>query len=238
MGIFQKLYHGDSNQALDDILDIYYKQWYCVVNYLYFANIVSWGLFEPNIDTEYSRALMNGDFLLPDGIALQTYYKRKFWKNINSLNWTDFSDYVLTKLKDKKINLIIYWAQSGIVDKAVDYIKNKYWIIVSYFQEWYSELDFSKIINNGELNILMVWKWSPRQEIWVNSHMEEIKKHKLLVFNQWGTFDFRWGLEKRAPYFIRMLKAEWLWRVVTNPKKNIKKVYYSLFLFKLLLKKD
>jgi exopolysaccharide biosynthesis WecB/TagA/CpsF family protein len=53
----------------------------------------------------------------------------------------------------------------------------------------------------------------------------------LLAFSQGGTFDFWAGTEKRAPKIFLKLKLEWFWRLITNPKKNFKKVYYSLFLF-------
>jgi UDP-N-acetyl-D-mannosaminuronic acid transferase (WecB/TagA/CpsF family) len=64
----------------------------------------------------------------------------------------------------------------------------------------------------------------------------------LLVLNQWGTFDFRAGVQKRAPRLRRKFKVEWLWRRISDPKRNTKKIRDSLkiinYIFRYLLLKN
>lgn len=273
MTIFEKIYKFDKKQALKDIIKRYKEQWFWIVNYLYFANLVSNGIISgKKINRAFLEALSHWDFLLPDWIALQLYYKKYFWISLKNLNGTDFAEYVLKNLKPEEYSLILYWAKKEVVEKAVENIEQKYGIKITYFQDGYSEFDFEKLdelwkdfyfswetwklvwiprlneiqsgwvfegyeVNNKnsfskqKINIFMVWLWTPKQEIWIKNNLENIKKYNLLAFSQWGTFDFWAGNEKRAPQIFIKLKLEWFWRFLTNPKKNFKKVWYSLYLF-------
>jgi len=234
MTIFEKIYKFDKKQALKDIIKRYKEQWFWVVNYLYFANLVSnWIISGKNINKEYFSSLEIWDFLLPDWIALQLYYKKYFWFDLSNLNWTDFADYFLENLKDEEYNLISYWAKKEVIENASKNIEQKYGIKVAYFQDGYSEFDFEKLENlpKWKINIFFIWLWTPKQEIWIKDNLENIKKYNLLAFSQWWTFDFWAWNEKRAPKIFISLKLEWLWRFITNPKKNFKKVWYSFYLF-------
>lgn len=235
--IKDKIFKSNSEDALNSIFDLYNEQWYCVVNYLYFANFSKFKLYDELVTSDYKDALIIWDFLLPDGIAMQTYFKKKLWIKLNNLNWTDFVKIILKKIKSENIDLYLYWAKEETLDKSVNYLKKNYWVTVKNFQNWYSEYDFTKIVDNDSIKILLVWRWTPLQEIWSLKNIEKIKKYWIMLFNQWWTFEFWSWNEIRAPKILRVIKLEWLWRLLTNPKKNFKKVYYSMFLFKLLLKK-
>lgn len=274
MTIFTKLYTKNKESAFKEIIKSYKEKWFLIVNYLYFANIISnWIIWSKKVNKEFLDAITFGDFLLPDWIALNLYYKKYFGLNLPNLNWTDFSNFLLQNLKPGTYNLILYWSRKDVIKKASKNIESKFNLKVSYFQDWYSEFNFSKLdeiisdfyipsvssktqsikdwdsnsfslfqennksLQGQKINIFMVWLWTPRQEIWVKNNIENIKKYKLLTFTQGWTFDFWAWNEKRAPNIFIKLKLEWLWRFITNPKKNFKKVWYSFYLFYYLFKK-
>ena len=92
MTIFEKIYKSDQKQGLKDIIKKYKEKWFWVVNYLYFANLVSNGIIgKKKVNPLFLQALEKGDFLLPDGIALQMYYKKYFWISLKNLNGKDRS---------------------------------------------------------------------------------------------------------------------------------------------------
>lgn len=240
INIKEKIYKFDEKKALIEIFDKYFVNWYLVVNYLYFANLVSnWIIWNQKLNQNFLNAVVNGDFLLPDWIALKLYFKKYFSIELSNLNWTDFSDYLLSNLEKGSFNFYMYWARKDVISVAADNISKKYWLKVDYFQDWFSDFDFEKLswIKKSKINILMVWLWTPKQEIWAQDNLENIKKYNLLVLTQWWTFDFWAWNEKRAPKIFITLKMEWFWRFITNPKKNFKKVVYSFYLFYFLLKK-
>ena len=234
MTILEKIYKNNNKQALDDILNHYKNNWYWVVNYIYFANLIKCGILSnKNLDINYLKSLKDCDFLLPDGIALKMYYEKYFKIKLHNLNWTDFWEFLISFLNPLDINLILYWAKKEVIEKSIIYLKNKYNLDVFYSQDWYSEFDFEKIksLPKDKINIFLLWLWTPKQEKWAFLHIEDIKKYNLLTFSQWWTFDFWAWEEKRAPKIIQNLKLEWLFRFILNPKKNFSKVINSLYVF-------
>ncbi len=276
----------DINVVSQKIFERYKDKWYCSLNYAYFANVVSKKLFEKHqsdlelgyfeklllegykktkdkdIYSFYKKALLDSDFLLPDGIALQIFYffARLFWKIkskeywLPNLNWTDFAPYFLDYLKEKiwqdKVKLVLYGTYPHLLEKTELYLEKK-WFNVIYAQDGYTDFDrdkFSKmdwLNQNGFVYIMLVARATPVypiQEIRSYANQNMVKKFNLLVMNQWWTFDFRVWEQRRAPKLIRNIKLEWLRRLVSDPKRNYKKVLDTLMLFKyifvyLLLKK-
>lgn len=100
------LFRGTTDEACDAIIQHYLAHGSTVVNFLYFANVMKARLIETKTETRqtlYADALLQGDFLLPDGIALQLFYRRtslgkaeKVW--LHNLNGTDFIPQLLTHL--------------------------------------------------------------------------------------------------------------------------------------------
>ena len=221
---------------------------------------------------KFRQFLMDSNFLFPDGIALQFFYliARIRWLvkgpryRLKNLNGTDFFPYFFKRLQQKypdKINLIFYGVYDGrnlltkkdqYKDARISAIKKHFGINVDYYYEseysdtTYEDFDFEdmkKHLKPDCINIFMMSRWTPKQEFWTAHNMENIKKYKLLLFNQWWTIDFLCWFEKRAPKIIRKMKLERLWRLIILPKKNIPKVINTLSVFKyifsyLLLKKE
>ncbi len=240
MNYFEKLFTKDKSEAVREILNLYNKLWYTFVNYLYFANLISsWLIWKNKENTEFKNTILNGDFLLPDWIALRLLYKKYYKKNIENLNWTDFIIYFLENIKTD-YELVLYWSKEETIKKAVENIEKKLNKKVYYFQNWFSDFDFEKVWNlknSKKIKIFLTWLWTPKQEIWAQNNKEILKKYWFLVFSQWWTFEFWAWTEKRAPKIFRTLKLEWLFRLITNPKKNYKKVLNSLYFFYYYIKK-
>lgn len=119
MTIFTKLYTKNKENAYKDILKSYAEKGYLVVNYLYFANLISNGILgNKKVNKTFLDAITSGDFLLPDGIALQMYYKKYFGLELPNLNGTDFSLFFLKQLLPQNYNLILYGAGESVIEKA------------------------------------------------------------------------------------------------------------------------
>jgi len=235
--MLKKVFTKDKKESLNQILEIYKNKWYCIISYIYFANLVinkaislknkKW----ENTSNDYTNSLSNSDIILPDWIAFRMYYKKYFWENLHNLNGTDFLLYFLKNIWE--YNLILYWAHKNIIKKASENLENILDKKIFSYQDWYSDFDFSILKNlpKNKINILRLWLWTPLQEIWCQKNTKIIKKYNLIVLNQWWSFDFFWWKEKRAPLIIQKLKLEWLFRLITNPRKNFKKVFWSFYIF-------
>lgn len=272
--LLNKIFKWDFEDAYHAILNKYDEQNYLIINYIYFANIAGKKIFDTNllswfgkksfenmllaeyktlsvndISYNYKQALLDSDFLLPDGIALQIFYwlaaklKRITSKvsSLANLNGTDFCLSFLDKLSQEKwkksLQIILYWAYEKELKVSTKFLKSKWYNIV-YTQNWYDNLDWDlvnkKLDDSNKYTILLIWRTTPDypiQELWARANLKKIQQNKLLVFNQGWTFDFWAWKQKRAPKIIILLKLEWLYRLIQDPKRNWKKVLNSLKLF-------
>lgn len=213
---------------------------------------------------DYHNAILAGDFLFCDGIALQVAYfllklfkkipdrdHQKFW--LQNLNGTDFLPYffdeLTTKYGNHKLNVILYGSYPDYVKRTKEYFIRK-GINVVYIQNGYSELNWNKVEEGigaykDKINVLLVARSHPDlpiQELWVQQNLREIKKYNLITFTVGWLFDHLIGVQSRWPKFIRVIKLEWLWRLITSPKRNYRKVLnilsgFSYIFWYLLLKK-
>lgn len=248
MDILSKLYTWSPQQAIEDIISHRHSQHHCVVHFLYFANVVRHDILSTKAQRQktkkassqqlaassYYNALLTSDFLLPDGIALQTFYAAAVSldrvssdrKRLANCNGTDLTLPLLQQLpKDAQIHL--YGAGPSVIQKAADFLRTQDITPVS-ITDGYNDFDRSKM-DSEHKNILLIGRWSPLQELRVTQNMEQIKKYKVLVMSVGWLFDFWWGEEKRTPKFFRG-RAEWLRRFFAHPRKNARKVRYSLSL--------
>ena len=181
--ILQKIFPNSAEKAVDSVLNLYEKQWFVISNFIYFAIIKEQKLFESTKKTtlqkDYYKAITKWDFLLPDGIALQIFYRlanRRFslaTKNLSNLNGTDFIPYFLDEIKKRygsqRISISLHWAKKEIVQELKHTLSYK-WFDISYIQDGYSEFDrdeFKKTKNNNKetLNILLVARSTPTNPI-------------------------------------------------------------------------
>lgn len=265
--ILSTLFQWNRDQACEHILDLYAKNGFCVIDYLYFANIAGKKLFSSYIlpssiqkfheallvdyksmDNQciyqaYQESILDADVVLMDGVALQLFYFFAKKKRLDNLNGTDFCPYFLSYIKDHyrggNINVILYGTYPHLLEKTKHVLLQQGYNVI-YAQDGYTNLNWENISlalkwRDEDINILLVARTTPDypiQEIWTLSNKNNICQHWLIVMNQWGTFDFWVGEQKRAPKLVRMVKLERLRRLVSDPKRNAKKVLSSLAIFK------
>lgn len=222
-----KLTYGEIDDIVKKISLHKNTEQYVIINFLYFANFVL-----SRFNKNYRQALLNSQIILPDGIGLISYTFLLYLKRIPNLNGTDLIPVLLKRLiKLYEYPIAFYGAQLESVQKAFEKFKSSFPTLY-YFQNGYSDLDWSKIKDNS---VIVVCLGTPKQEIWALNNLEVIKSKKLIVINGGGFFDFISGLQKRAPKYIRKLHLEWMYRLFSNPSKsnidkNLRNVTWSFFL--------
>ncbi len=248
-------------ELVHELLSVYQRNGFAVVNFLYFANAMQFHLFEQRLqnikDRQYSEALLKGDFLLPDGIALQLWAKRTEKKTTHNLNGTDLTPLFLQYLNDhEKASLYIYSLYDPKIDKGPEWL----WKAVEKLHESYPQL---KIVFTHQSLYAQRWEQFPRrkleecveeddshmkvflhctgtpfQELWVEENRAFFEKNHLLVMNVGGFIDFVAGFEIRAPkWVVKARILETFWRIATNPRKNLKKFLAMFGIWRILLQK-
>jgi len=93
-------------------------------------------------------------------------------------------------------------------------------------------------INRLKPDIVCVGLGTPKQDYWIDTHLDIIKGSVLIASG--ATFDFFGGRIKMAPDFIRNSGFEWLFRLLGKDFKRLWKRYilmYSLFMAAFVLQK-
>lgn len=259
--VIKKLYQGDSAELIHELITVYQSKGHAVVNFLYFANAMQYKLFEKAKESpkarKYKESLLESDFLLPDGIALQLWSKWTEKKSLRNLNGTDLTPEVLAYLNDHhKTSVYIYslydpkiWKWKEWLEKAVDRMKHDYpniefrWCHQSEYKHRGDDFPFDQAEQATErdtsaIRLFLNCTWTPFQELWVEEHRTFFEKHFFLVMNVGGFIDFMAGFEQRAPrWVVKARVLETFWRIATNPKKNLKKFLAMFGIFRILMQK-
>ena len=74
-----------------------------------------------------------------------------------------------------------------------------------------------RTINDAKADIVFVAMGSPKQEVWIRQHWNEIDA--AICMGVGGTFDVVSGVVKWAPRVFRDTGTEWLYRLIREPKR-------------------
>lgn len=91
------------------------------------------------------------------------------------------------------------------------------------------------IINNASPDVVWVGLGTPKQQLWMYEHKDKLKAPVMVGVG--AAFDFLAGVKPQAPRWIRDNGFEWLFRLITEPKRLWRRylVDCPLFIYYVLL---
>ncbi len=75
-------------------------------------------------------------------------------------------------------------------------------------------------------DVVWVGIGSPRQERWMSDHLERLDVPALIGVG--AAFDFLSGNKPQAPRWVQRSGLEWLFRLASEPRRLVEKVYFRL----------
>jgi N-acetylglucosaminyldiphosphoundecaprenol N-acetyl-beta-D-mannosaminyltransferase len=122
----------------------------------------------------------------------------------------------------KGYRLFFFGAAPGVAAQAAERMQAKYpgAEFVGTRNGFFTPDDLPDIIAEiraARPDILCVALGIPKQEKFIAAHRDELGASVLIGVG--GTFDVLSGTVRRAPKLFQALRIEWLWRVLSNPKK-------------------
>jgi N-acetylglucosaminyldiphosphoundecaprenol N-acetyl-beta-D-mannosaminyltransferase len=103
------------------------------------------------------------------------------------------------------------------------------------FREMTREEDAAAVeqINQANADVVWVCLGCPKQEIWMHEHRDRVRASVLLGVGL--AFDIIAGKRSRAPKFMRRAGLEWLYRLISEPRRLMKRYAVSNTMFFALL---
>lgn len=184
-------------------------------------------------DKLFAEALLNGDYLIPDGASIVKACK--FLKAVSRpkeriAGW-DLFEMEMQRLNErsserKHLRVMFMGASDHVLSKIKERASHDYpnLDIFTYsppYKPVFSEADNNEMvnaINNCEPDLLWIGLTAPKQEKWAYQHWDVLKIN-CHVGTIGAVFDFYAGSAKRAPKWFQDNSMEWFYRLVKEPKR-------------------
>ena len=90
-------------------------------------------------------------------------------------------------------------------------------------------------INNSGAQILFIALGAPKQEKWLQTHLQELKPY--ITMGIGGSFDVLAGKMERAPLWMQKYSLEWLFRLYKQPSRFTRMLALPKFVIKVICSK-
>ncbi|MEO1374553.1 MAG: WecB/TagA/CpsF family glycosyltransferase [Cyanobacteria bacterium J06635_10] len=141
--------------------------------------------------------------------------------------------------QDESIKIFLLGAEAGIAEIAQRNINSKVgrnMIVDTYSPPFGFEKDeeecqkILKLINSSDATVLAIGVGAPKQEMWIAKHRKHL--HKVKIFLAIGaTINFEAGNIKRSPKWMSEVGLEWLYRLLSEPRRLWKRYLMDVFPF-------
>ncbi len=185
------------------------------------------------------KALINeSTFQIADGVGILLASKLKKGKITSRVTGVDMMARLLQFAKAENHPIYLYGAKKEVVELAAKNIERDYkGISIAGMTDGYEQDEAALIerINDSGAKMVFVALGSPKQELWIERNITKLQN--VLVFQGvGGSFDVFSGTVKRAPALFRKLGIEWLYRLLSDPRRIKRQLNLPRFLLKVLIK--
>lgn len=200
-------------------------------------------------DPELSHSLKLADISVADGVGI-VFAAKLQGKTINLVKGRELMLDILKLANKEKWKVFLLGASPEVNEKVVLKIKNDYPALrvkgnsgpildnnAAPVSESDSSIESQVIseINAFKPHILFIAFGTPKEQKWITKHLKKLKV--LGAMEVGGAFDYLVGAKKLPPKFLEGLGLEWLWRLLTDPKR-ITRIFNAVIIFPLLILKS
>ena len=176
-------------------------------------------------DCLFREALLESDFLLPDGIGIQLASKIILRKTIKKIAGSDMHSLLLTYLNENRKRCFYL----GSSDRTLELIKSRLALEASNVKAGFCSPPFKEVftdeecermiseINHFRPDVLFVGMTAPKQEKWVSRNRGRLDVPMICSIG--AVFDFYAGTVKRPGKLWINLGLEWFVRFIKEPRR-------------------
>lgn len=187
---------------------------------------------------EELKNILDGNYsFVPDGIAVVKAAKKLDINISERITGIDIAEHLLNVANINKYSMYLFGAKKEVIQALVEKINKEYKNIkLLGFSNGYVN-DKDKIMEDIiklKPDICMVALGIPNQEKFIYKYFDKAKKG--IYIGVGGSFDVLSGSKMRAPKIFIKLNLEWLYRIITEPKR-LKRFWNSNVKFMFKIKK-
>lgn len=179
-------------------------------------------------DEKYRKIQNTGALALPDGKPLSILSKKRGFKNAQRVTGPDLMGELFKESEKKGYKHYFYGSTEETLELLKVKLKEKYPklnIVGMYSPPFNPEvsLEDDKIlneINNGKVDFLWIGLGAPKQEKWMSIHRGKVNA---IMVGVGAGFDYYAEKIKRAPMWMQKCSLEWLYRLMQDPKRLLKR---------------
>lgn len=214
-------------------------------------------LLEAQQNAAFQKALAKGTLMLPDGhglLLVSTLQKlpAKFlrvlflipafllfavWKGPfkseipEIIHGSDFMLELVRWSEKNKHSVYFLGAKPGTAERAAKKLQKKFPTlkVAGYSSKDPGETAF-ELVKKSKAEVLLVAYGAPKQELFIAQYASKIPT-LIHAMGVGGSFDFWSGEIRRAPWLMRKLGIEWLWRLFLEPIKRARRIYNATLKF-------
>ena len=197
-------------------------------------------------DPEYLEVQNGGIMAIPDGGPLSTLGRKRGFDNMRRTTGPSYMEEIFKISVQKGYRHFFYGSTEETLNKMKQELKDKYpgLQIVGMYSPPFRELteqedkEVINMITDKVPDFVWVGLGAPKQEKWMNKHKGKIEGFMIGVG---AGFDYFAGNISRAPQWMQKLNLEWLYRMVQDPKRLLRRYLYTntkFLVLTVLLKND
>lgn len=193
-----------------------------------------------NQDKQLANIINHADLVVPDGAGVVWAARYQGDYMPERVAGYDLVQNLLIEAAKEKYRIYFLGGAPGIAEKAKKIAEERYLgvQIVGTHNGFFSIEDESEIVNEirrCQPDILLVALGVPRQEKWLEKYKKELNIPVAIGIG--GTFDVMAGAVQRAPLWMQRYNLEWLFRLLSEPKRAVRMLALPRFVIKVITAK-
>jgi N-acetylglucosaminyldiphosphoundecaprenol N-acetyl-beta-D-mannosaminyltransferase len=189
-------------------------------------------LTEARRKPHFLTLLREMDMNCPDGMPLVWIGRHKRML-VSRVSGPDFMPAFCSLIADNGYRNFFYGGNEGIAERAVNALKRDFpnLQIAGWFTPPFTAMTreedetIIRMINDSCADVVWVCLGCPKQELWMAEHRTRLNAR--LVLSVGMAFDVLAGRKSRAPKLLRDSGLEWLFRLISEPRRLIWRYFYS-----------
>jgi N-acetylglucosaminyldiphosphoundecaprenol N-acetyl-beta-D-mannosaminyltransferase len=219
--------------TIEDWIARHYSRYVCV------APVHS--VMECRKDAALRRIFNVSGLTTPDGMPLVWLCHLKGYRDVSRVYGPDLMLAICERSIARGYRHFFYGGADGVAEKMAVNLRHRFpglSVAGTYSPPFRSltpeeDAEIVRMINEASPDIVWVGLGAPKQERWMAAHGDKLTAPVLIGVG--AAFDFHAGLKKQAPCWMQRRGLEWLFRLMTEPRRLWRRYLINNPLFVMLV---